>query len=477
VITLGLSTVEASKAPVGITRMPSEIVASHSGYAGLFGGGWIGRILEPFAGAWQRNIEGRRESILTQSTVWSCITLIVQDIGKLGVELIEHKGNGIWLSTTNSAYSPVLRRPNHYQGWIKFIEDWVSSKLTRGNTYVLKKRDNRGGPNMGNVTGLYVLNPELVQVLVADSGDVFYELSPDNLSGITERVTVPASEVIHDIAFAPHHPLCGLPPLVACALAASQSLSIQQTASKFFQNNSKPGGVLTAPGVISDETAKRIKDHWDANYAGEENYGKVAVLGNGLKYEAMAVTNVEAQLVDQLKWTDERICSVFHIPPFMVGVGDQPSYDNVLQLRLQYYQQALQELIECIEECLDRGLDLSESLGIRINIDNLLRMDQQTLMETLEKGKNYFTPNEGRQRVNLLPVAGGDVVYRQQQDFSLEALAKRDAKDDPFKKDAPAPAAAPTTRPDDADDDAAKSLHLVAASLNAQHWATKCLQS
>jgi phage portal protein BeeE len=39
-----------------------------------------------------------------------------------------------------------------------------------------------------------------------------------------------------------------------------------------------------------------------------------------------------------------------------------------------------------------------------------------------------MTPNEAARRLNLPPVAGGDAVYRQQQDFSLEALAKRDAK-------------------------------------------------
>jgi HK97 family phage portal protein len=461
VISLGLSTVEASKADL-ITHMPAEVVASHGGYAGLFGGGWLGRVLEPFAGAWQRNIEGRRDSILSQSTVWSCITLIVQDIGKLGVDLIEKHSEGIWLPTTNTAYSPVLRRPNHYQGWIKFIEAWVTSKLTTGNTYVLKERDNRGGENRGNVVAMYVLNPALVQVKVAPRGDVFYTLSPDNLSGLMHEVTVPASEIIHDVAFAPYHPLCGLPPLVACALAASQSLSIQYTSSKFFQNNSKPGGVLTAPGNISDDTAKRIKEHWDANYAGEDNYGKVAVLGNGLKYEAMAVTNVEAQLIDQLKWTDEKICAVFHIPPFMVGVGPMPTYDNIAKLNQQYYQQALQELIECIEECLDRGLGLADDLGIRLDIDNLLRMDQQTLMETLEKGKNYFKPNEGRRKLNLPPVEGGDAVYRQQQDFSLPALAKRDAQPDPFKKDAPPPAAAPASAaaPEDGAEKAARLIRF-----------------
>jgi phage portal protein BeeE len=52
--------------------------------------------------------------------------------------------------------------------------------------------------------------------------------------------------------------------------------------------------------------------------------------------------------------------------------------------------------------------------------------------------------NEGRAKISLGPVTGGG-NYLQQQNYSLEALAKRDAQEDPFKTNAPvAPAAPPT---------------------------------
>ena len=72
------------------------------------------------------------------------------------------------------------------------------------------------------------------------------------------------------------------------------------------------------------------------------------------------------------------------------------------------------------------------ALDAELDVDNLLRMVSVTQMDMLEKCKNYLTPDEGRKRIDLPPTAGGNVVYRQQQDFSLAALAKRDAQDDPF---------------------------------------------
>ena len=50
--------------------------------------------------------------------------------------------------------------------------------------------------------------------------------------------------------------------------------------------------MLTAPGAIADATAARLKTYWDTNFSGD-NTGKVAVLGDGLKYEAMSVNAVE----------------------------------------------------------------------------------------------------------------------------------------------------------------------------------------
>ena len=51
-------------------------------------------------------------------------------------------------------------------------------------------------------------------------------------------------------------------------------------------------------------------------------------------------------------------------------------------------------------------------------------------------------PNEGRRRLNLPPKNGGDSPYMQQQNYSLEALARRDAQPDPWAQ--PEPAAEPT---------------------------------
>jgi len=405
--------------------------------------GWV-RVSEPYTGAWQLNDEINYSSVLTYSAVFACVTLIASDVAKLGLRLVAIDADGIWHEATSSAFSPVLKKPNRYQNRIKFIEHWMTSKLIHGNTYALKQRDGRG-----IVVAMYVLDPTKVTPLVATNGDVYYQLTRDDLSELErESVTVPASEIIHDRMVSLYHPLCGVSPIYACGIAAMQGLSIQNNSQQFFANGSSPGGVLTAPGAISDETAKRLKETWDTNYSGA-NVGKVAVLGDGLKYEQMAVNAADAQLIEQLKWTADTVCSCFHVQPYMISAGPPPPYANVEPLLLQYYSQCLQSLIENLELCLDEGLELPAPYGTEVNLDDLMRMDSTTRTNSAQTTitSGGMTINEARKKYfDLGPIKGGETPYMQQQMWPLDQLASR-----PVPAVPTAIPAAPAPPPEDED--------------------------
>ncbi|EIG7433108.1 phage portal protein, partial [Escherichia coli] len=124
----------------------------------------------------------------------------------------------------------------------------------------------------------------------------------------------------------------------------------------------------------------------------------------------------------------------FRVPAYKIGVGQPPSSDNVEALEQQYYSQCLQTLIESIELLLDEALETGENESTEFDVTTLLRMDSERRMKTLgDAVKNtLLTPNEARKRENLPPLAGGDALYLQQQNYSLEALSRRDAREDPF---------------------------------------------
>jgi tetratricopeptide (TPR) repeat protein len=135
--------------------------------------------------------------------------------------------------------------------------------------------------------------------------------------------------------------------------------------------------------------------------------GTGAVLGGGLKYEKVSMTHVEGQMIESLKWSAEVVCSVYHVPPYKVGVGALPSYNNVQALNVEYYSQALQSHIEEIEEAVDHGLGIGwgEGLGTEFDTDTLLRMDSVTQITAIRDavGAGVMAPNEGRAKLDLKP--------------------------------------------------------------------------
>jgi HK97 family phage portal protein len=406
---------------------------------------WPPSIRESYTGAWQSNVTIDNQLVTANWAVFACVTLIAGDIAKMPARVMKYvPASLIWEVTK---LRPVLRKPNRYQTWPDFIHSWLFSLLLTGNTYVFKERQK------GITVALYVLSPNRVKPLVAQDGSVYYDLAADNLSDLQENIIVPASEIMHDRINCLWHPLVGLSPIYANGVAAMQALAIQDNSAKFFQNMSRPGGVMTAPGAISDESAERVKATFHANFSGA-NLGNLLVLGDGLKYEAMTISAHDSQLIEQLKFTGEMICATFHVPPYKLGLGPMPTVNNTAALNQQYYDQCLHPLVDGMERRLDEGLEISnpfaegssEQLEVWFDTSELLRMDPATraAANAQKIGSGVLAPNEGRRDENLPPVEGGDVPFLQEQNWPISVLANRKL---------PAEAAPALPAPDEPDDE------------------------
>lgn len=442
----------------GLTGWIKKSYRSLGSFMGMGGVGFLRR--EPYPGAWQRNEEVSTEDVLSYSPVFACISLIASDIAKLPINVIGLVLGRVWKIIDEKGLTKLLNKPNQFQNRIQFFENWIISKLSTGNAYIFLRRNSDR-----EVISMHVLDPRLVNVLVADDGSVFYEINADNLMGNSTSIKVPSSEIIHDRFNCFYHPLQGLSPIYACAVASGQGLAIQKSSSQFFANGSRMAGLLTTPDSITQDEADRLKAAWESEYTGANSAGKVAVAGDGLKFEPMAMAASDAQLIEQLKWTAETVCACFHVPAYMIGVGEWPPYTDVQSANQQYYSQALQILLESIELGLDIGLSLDDLTGVEFDVKQLLRMDSKSQADVITRytGAGLMKIDEGRAEIGREPIAGGDAAYLQQQNYSLSALAKRDARDDLWEKKTAGEPVSNTNNESDAsadvaDDKSSKSL-------------------
>lgn len=411
----------------------------------LYGAG-TGLPHEPFAGAWQRNLDSAKSAgpnILAFTAVYACINIISSDIARMPVRVLrqkpERKGREEF---RNHPAWRVMRRPNDFQTSLQFIQQYMTSKLITGNTYVFLARDNRGVIN-----AMYVLDPREVTALITEDGSIYYRLNMNPLAGLPDGITVPASEIIHDRMSTMWHPLVGVSPLFSAGVSAMAGARMLGSTESFFANMSRASGVLTSPGKIEKALAQRMQDEWEKNYS-KGGIGKTAVLSNGLKFEPMTINAVDSAIVDQLRWTVEDVARAYRVPGFKLGDLTKVSYRNSEQMARDYYQGCLSYHIESYEECMNRAFGLPDDIEIEFDLSGLFRMETDTRYAAHKTAltAGFKSINEVRYEEDLPPVEGGDEPRVQAQYIPL-SLANGEGVNIPGATPAPAPPA-PEPTPD-----------------------------
>lgn len=402
-----------------------------------FGGGhWKNHIHEPFTGAWQRNMEIRRDIALDNFAIYTCVSRIASDIAKCPA-IIKHKDDegGVLSTVEVPRYSSVLRRPNHYQNWAQFCESWLMSKLLFGNSFVLKERDQNG-----RVSKLHVLNPDRIRIEVTPDGSVWYKYKFSKLDGgssghndVSDYV-FSSYDIVHDRCSVtlPETPLIGISPLAACLLAAGMgSQALHHSSRLFFAG--RPGGILQVPKAVTKEQAEELKRHYNSNMFGDGASG-LLVISDGMTFNPLGATAQDSMAKDSIHLSADIVCAAYGVPKYFV-LGTDPTGGNIEAEQMRYFSMCLQTHIEKIEHHLDEALEVDiHTYSIELDTTNLMRMDTTSRWSAHKVAISCGakTPNEVRREEGLRPVEGGDQCYMQQQNFPLSDMAKRSLLDNPF---------------------------------------------
>lgn len=396
---------------------------------------------EPYAGAWQESSRTGSgacapKSSLAHSAVYTCINNISSDLAKLTLRVMRPRALPAGSPTSLEEHSlhpiaALLKKPNRYQTSYQFLQYYFMSKLYRGNTYILLFRDGRGVPDQ-----MHILHPDDTTVVLDTEGDVWYRIKATPLNRLGEDQYVPSRNVIHDRAVCLFHPLVGVSPLFAAGVSASIGNSITSNSDMFFKNMSRSSGVLTSPGEIPKPIADRLKAEWDNNYNGL-GFGKVAVLGSGLEWKPLTINAVDAQLVEQLRFSVEDVARVYRVPYFMLAESKQTHRSSEQSARL-YFQGCLSSHIESAEQCFTGKFELSGGSVVRFDTSSLFRLETDLRFESHQKAltSGIKSINEVRAEEDLPPVKGGESPRLQMQYVPIDTP--------PVETPGPAPATADT---------------------------------
>lgn len=380
-------------------------------------GGWfqLGHLEDGF----QRNLEVGGSSARHVPAVYACVMVIARSISQCYPRHIRNV-DGRFEDVYTSAASRVLMRPNGYQTSPDFFLNLIATTLFDGEAFCIATRNERF-----EVSEIHLLPRGSCSPFVdPESREIYYAVGESPLAPGGTDFIAPARDVLHLRFHTPRHPLIGESPIKAAALAIGINVALSKSQAMFFSNMNRPSGIISTDAVLNKEQLNMLRAAFDEQSKGLAQ-GRIPVLGGGLKFQQLAISSQDAELVQAQRMSLEDICRVFGVPPPLVGDLSHATLNNAEVLVQHFLSMSLGAYLESVERAFDRLFGLNGSKEyIELDTAALLRTDFAGRIEGLTKGVQggLFTPNEARSREGLGPLAGGNAAYLQRQMVPIDKI-------------------------------------------------------
>ena len=353
------------------------------------------------------------KTALQTTAVYACVRILAETIASLPLHTYRYSPSGKEKAETHPLYYLLHSEPNPEMTSFVFRETLMGHLLLWGNAYAQIIRNARG-----EVVALYPLMPNRMTVDRDSNGRLFYRYQKSNEDAPTlgkdSQVYLAPSDVMH-IPGLGFDGLVGYSPIAMAKNAVGLAIATEEYGAKFFANGAAPGGVLEHPGTIKDP--QKVKESWNSAYQGSSNAHRVAVLEEGMKYQAIGISPEQAQFLETRKFQINEIARIFRVPPHMLADLEKSSFSNIEQQSLEFVKYTLDPWVVRWEQAMCRVL-LSESekptVFIKFNVDGLLRGDYQSRMNgyATARQNGWMSANDIRELENLDRIPselGGDL--------------------------------------------------------------------
>lgn len=339
-------------------------------------------LLDIFNGG--RTDSGVRVSEMTAlqvGTVYACCNIISGAFASLPLYVFERVVKkdrmGKQKCFNHNYWNLLHNEPNEEMTSFTFFKTLMIHALLWGNAFAELQRD---GSN--SVTALWPRNPARTRAVrmlrdltiegtLYPAGTLIYETT-ENLSNSDPGSTTESPDIqlgkrrlilAEDMIHIPGLSLDGRVGQSTVYLARQiigLALATEKYGAKFFGNGARPAGILTLPSKMEEIAIDNLRKSWAEAHGGENQF-KVAVLEAGVKFEKIAATPNEGQMLETRNYQRADICSVFNVPLHMIaasggGAAAGGGKTTVEQTSIEFVNYCLTPWITSFEKEMERKL-------------------------------------------------------------------------------------------------------------------------
>lgn len=358
------------------------------------------------------------DTALNYVAVYTAVRILSDVEASLPLHVFRRKyegGNDVGRERATNHYSYRLLHdaPNEEMTSFTFRQYMRQNRALWGNAYARIDWDNRG-----RAKALWPLRPDRMRVYRNVNGRLIYEYTPSD--GPVAKYL--PEDIIHIRGLGDD--LVGYSPIKLARQSIGLGLAAEKFGARFFGSGARPSGILQLSGSIDPKKRPEIEAEFDEKYASASNSHKTLITDQGSKFVTTTIPPNDAQFLETRLFQSSEITSkIYGVPPTLTGDTEKSTSwgTGIEQQMIGFLQLTIGPSLECAEQEYERKLLISNDLYVEHDIDGLLRADFQTRMQglTLAVQNGLMTRNEGRKKLNLEPLPGGDVLTVQSQNVPL----------------------------------------------------------
>ena len=305
----------------------------------------------------------------------------------------------------------LLKRPNPAQTGYELIRDLVISLDLYGRAYWALV------PSAESAAG-WEIQPIPAQRVHPEGGTVF---RPQRwrIEGLNDKrdFTIPARQMVEFKTTGPDG-VTPISPVDALKAVLSEQVAAWQYRAQSWERGARTSGYVYRPKDApewSDKARDRFTEEWHEFARNGARAGETILLEDGMELRSTGFSPHEEEWSEVSQLSLRTVCSVYHVPPAMVGAEGATSYASAREFRSMLYTETLGPLIRFIEQRIDQFVlpvvaQDDTGLYVKFNLDAKLAGTFEEQIEAIVKatGAPILTVDEGREKLDRSPIDGGD---------------------------------------------------------------------
>lgn len=343
------------------------------------------------------------------AAAFSAIRLISETVGTLPLHLYRKTRNGRERAADHDLYPLVHNQPNQYMTSVEWKEAMVVSLATMGQSYNYVSRME----STGRVISIQPVHKSRVKPVISRDGSIHYDMTDKNGS----RLELKRTDILPIRGFGGVGSLEGYAPHKLHSNSLGLARALEKYAAEFFGSGARPSGVLSTDQEFRKDERSAIRDNFQKYVAESWATGKLPLLENNLKYQAINTPNNEAQFLESRKLQVAEVARIYRVPLHMLMEMDKASYNNTEQANKHFLDYTLLSYLVRIEQamnsCLLNDAERRQGMYFEFDVRGLLRGDttQRAQYYVSMRTAGAMTQNEIRTLENMDTREGADDLH------------------------------------------------------------------